>query len=135
MTTVPSEHTRCRCGRSTYSVSGTEHLRTCSQCGYLTSYCKCKREGAGGIRASLDLSSLSDRTRAMVGAGVLSSLGTLFVLTLISSPFMAIFGLGIPFGISASFFVQWLKDEGSQVPETSMSVAVPSEARGRPLRQ
>ena len=111
MTSSPDELTRCRCGSSTYLVPNTDSLRTCSRCGYLTSFCRCKRQGPISVFSRAKFPSVTDRTRAIVGSAVLSSIGTLFVVTLFSSPFLAVFGLGIPLGLNVSFFARWLRDQ------------------------
>ena len=109
MTPVPDELARCRCGRSTYLLPGCDALRTCSKCGYLTSYCRCVKEPTGSSVA-FRFSPMGDRTRAMLGAGLVSAVATLFVVTLFSSPLFAVLGVGLPLGLSTSFFAEWLRD-------------------------
>ena len=38
-------------------------------------------------------------------------MGTLFLLTLMASPFLAVFGLGFPVGLTSAYYVRWLRDE------------------------
>lgn len=110
MTPVPDESARCRCGSGTYAVSG-EGPRTCARCGYLVSYCRCGETGwTAGAR--LRIPPMSDRVRAALGAGVLTAFGALFVMMMLTSPFVAVLGLGIPLGLCASFFGEWLRDDG-----------------------
>ncbi|MDE1854237.1 MAG: hypothetical protein KGI38_10910 [Thaumarchaeota archaeon] len=135
MTASPDESAKCRCGRSTYAVPGYDSLRTCSLCGYLTSYCKCRKESDGALKTGFRLPKISDRTRAMLGAGLVSSLGTLFFLTMLTSPFMAFFALGLPLGLTSAFFVSWLKGDGVSTLEPQIQVAPhvyrgPAERRG-----
>ena len=135
MTVSPDLLVKCRCGRSTYRVTGYEDLWTCSKCGYLTTYCKCKDDGSGLVRSGLGLPVLSDKARGMLGAGVISALGTLFFVTMLSSPFMALFGLGLPLGLTSAFFLQWLRDGGVRsVPVPDRSSASAAEAPGQVAR-
>lgn len=108
---IPDGQARCRCGRSTVPVKGSDNLRTCSKCGYMTSYCKCKNQSPVSALSSLRMPGVSERTRTIIGAATVSSMGTLFFVTMLSSPFVAVFGPGIPFGLSAAFFTEWLREE------------------------
>jgi ribosomal protein L37E len=132
---VSSDEIRCRCGRTTYLVPGYESTRTCSKCGYLTSYCRCPNEVAGQKKAGVKLPSISERTRAMAGAAVISVIGTLFAITFFSSPFLAVFGLGMPFGLTVAFFAQWLKEgrpiEVAVTPELAWTTLQRSEVNRR----
>ena len=121
--TAPDEQVRCRCGRSTFLVPGSDTLRTCSKCGYLTSYCRCKRLGPLSTLGDLRLPNVTDRTRVIVGSAVVSSIGTLFAVALFYSPFFALFGLGLPFGLNVSFFAKWLKDQRPAVSDGGMLAA------------
>ena len=131
MTASVDESVRCRCGRSTYLVSGYDSLRTCSKCGYLSSYCWCPREANRLLRAGLRLSAVGDRTREMLGVALVSSIGTLFIISVLSSPFVAIFSLGMPFGLSVAFFCQWLRDRAPAIAVSAEGVPVSS----RPLNK
>ena len=135
MIAAPDERVLCRCGRGTYLLSGGDPRRTCSLCGYLTSYCKCKRERPAPFRTGFRLPSVSSRTRAMLGAGVLSAVGTLFAVVFLSSPFMAVFGLGMPLGLAASFFAQWLRDETPRIHPVERSAASPPRQGGLSSRR
>jgi hypothetical protein len=112
MNVSPDSSVKCRCGRPTYLVPGHDHLRTCSLCGYLTSYCKCKK--AKEVVVSLmNFGSpwVTDRTRAALGAAVFSSLGTLLVVSMFFSPFVGLLGIGMPLGLSSGFYVKWITEE------------------------
>jgi hypothetical protein len=52
-------------------------------------------------------------------------LGTLFVIFMLSSPFVAVFGIGIPLGLNAAMFTQWLRDDGSRAESPAAKVAAP----------
>ena len=66
---------------------------------------------------------MSDRARTIVGTATVSSIGTLFFVTMLSSPFMAVFALGIPFGLNAAFFGEWLREKRPAVAsEDSMTL-------------
>lgn len=113
---------RCRCGRFTFPVQGSASQRTCSECGYLVRLCRCRAENGFAPR----LLEMSDRTRSMLGTAVLSVSGTLFVMILFVSPFLAVVGFGIPLALTASFFAQWLRE--SRAPEVAVPLALPREA-------
>ena len=116
MTTSPDELARCQCGRGTYAVPGSESLRTCSLCGYLTSYCKCRWDVSARNRVRVPMESVGRGVRGLVGAALVSSLGTLFLVGLFTSPFMAILGIGVPFGLGVAFFAEWLREGGTGSP-------------------
>lgn len=130
MTVQPDEHIRCRCGSGTYLVGGVDSLRTCSVCGYLTSYCKCKRTQVSRTAKSGGFK-LTDRTRGLIGAAVVSAMGTILVMTVISSPFFALLGLGIPFALTTGFFAQWLRGEGPAEATAPPEISPPPAATGR----
>ncbi len=117
---------RCRCGRSTYAVPGDESLRTCSLCGYLTTYCKCNGQGSRVSSRSLGVHSVSEKTKTIVGAAVASSMGTLFIVALFSSPLVALLGFGIPFGLCTGFYAQWLRD-GAPPAVATAQLALPPQ--------
>lgn len=103
----------CRCGRETLAVEGSEGVTTCSLCGYTPSFCKCKpaepaRLGLSRFRFS------ADRTKSAAGAAVLASLGTVFGVTLLSSPLLAFLGMGPGLAVSSGIFLQWLKGAGTR---------------------
>lgn len=134
MTATPDDSVRCRCGSSTYPVVGGDDLRTCAACGYLISHCRCGRTG-WTARAKFRIPSIGDRARAALGAGVLTAFGTVFALTLFTSPFVAVLGLGIPLGLGASFFGEWLREEGppqvAEIPLTPRTEQPKKRVNGR----
>ncbi|MDG7007221.1 MAG: hypothetical protein JRN06_03120 [Nitrososphaerota archaeon] len=132
MTNALDEFNKCRCGRGTFLVPGTASLRTCSKCGYLAEFCRCKRVGPPAVLRRVRSPDLTDRTRAIVGAAVFASMATLFFITLFSSPFVAIVGLGIPLALNGSFFVKWLTDNPT-VAEEPLVVPEVAKAERRPL--
>ena len=125
MTASADESVRCRCGRATYMVPAYDSLRTCSKCGYLSSYCKCPREADRSLRTRFRLHEVGDRTREMLGVAIISSMGTLFMVSMLSSPFVAIFSLGVPFGLSAAFFGQWLRDRTPAIAVSEEGISAP----------
>ena len=132
MTNVLDEFNRCRCGRGTYMVPGADSLRTCSKCGYLTGFCRCKWVGPSAVLSRALAPDFTDRTRAIIGAAVFASVGTLFFIVLFSSPFVAIIGLGIPLALNGSFFAKWLMDNPT-VAEEPLIVPRGAAAERRPL--
>ncbi|HKT21380.1 MAG TPA: hypothetical protein VJR06_01975 [Nitrososphaerales archaeon] len=130
MTVQPDDSVRCRCGSSTYVVNGSDSLRTCSVCGYLTSFCRCGGTRVPPRTGQVSLN-VSERTRGMVGAAIVASLGTMFAMTMLSSPFFALFGLGIPFALTAGFFAQWLRGEAPAVAVAADAVPPAPAATGR----
>jgi hypothetical protein len=130
VTPQPDERVRCRCGSATYQVAGSDSLRTCSVCGYLTSFCKCE---GGGLGRALKLSGagISERTRGLIGAAVVSAVGTTFVMALFTSPFFALLGVGIPFALTASFFAQWLRGEEPAAAEAVAPIPAATPRAGK----
>ena len=65
--------------------------------------------------------------RIAIGAAVSASLGTLLLVNLLSSPFLALLGYGIPFGLCAGLFAEWLS-EGEPEGQVNAYSRLPSPA-------
>lgn len=133
MTAAPDERVKCRCGSSTYLVPGYAESRTCAQCGYLTSYCRCKDRDGENSPAKSGLPSFGDKARGLVGGSIVTALAAMFCISFISSPFEAMFVFGEPLGLVTAFFLEWLRD-GRTSRSASAEIAVkPGTAEANPL--
>ena len=123
MTASAEDSVKCRCGRSTYAVPGYEDARTCSFCGYLTTYCRCKSAASRPNRMRFEGRS-AGMARALLGGAAASFAGTTLVVAVIASPLVALLGMGVPVSISLAFMVQWFRD----------GARLPGQARAGPTR-
>jgi hypothetical protein len=100
----------CRCGRPTTPSALNPGDRTCQQCGYITRFCKCQYAFGPNLTPPSSARMTQPGNRLLLGVAVVSSMATIFALTLVASPFMALFGLGFPLALSSSFLFYALRE-------------------------